>query len=90
MTPARVKPLPELALAVVLIVAPFVLPRIGGSLDMLQRILDWGLIGLGFDLLFGVVQFFFGCPIRFCHQENPIYEGNNTQCLPVLTYRWAI
>lgn len=42
------------ALAAVLIVAPFVLPRFGFSFDLLQRILDWGLIGLGFDLLFGV------------------------------------
>ena len=43
-----------------------------------------------FDLLFGVVQFFFRCPIRLCHQENTIHEGNNAQCLPVLTDRWAI
>lgn len=47
------KLIPELVLGLVLIAAPFVLPRAGGSLDMLQRILDWGLIGLGFDLLFG-------------------------------------
>lgn len=50
---AFAKPLPEIMLAAVLIVAPFVLPRIGGSVDMLQRILNWGLLGLGFDLLFG-------------------------------------
>ncbi len=37
----------------VLLLAPFVLPRLGFSYDLLQRILDWGLIGLGFDLLFG-------------------------------------
>jgi branched-chain amino acid transport system permease protein len=41
-------------LAAVLIVAPFVLPWFGFSFDLLQRILDWGLIGLGFDLLFGI------------------------------------
>jgi branched-chain amino acid transport system permease protein len=44
---------PELALAVVLIAAPFVLPHLGFSFDLMERILDWGLIGLGFDLLFG-------------------------------------
>ncbi|HKM60919.1 MAG TPA: branched-chain amino acid ABC transporter ATP-binding protein/permease [Acidisphaera sp.] len=51
MTPATA--VPELLLAVVLIAAPFTLPYAGGSIDMLQRILDWGIIGLGFDLLFG-------------------------------------
>jgi branched-chain amino acid transport system permease protein len=49
----RSEVIPDLVLALVLIAAPFVLPRVGGSLDMLQRILDWGIIGLGFDLLFG-------------------------------------
>ena len=44
---------PELAMALVLIAAPFVLPHLGFSFDLLQRILDWGIIGLGFDLLFG-------------------------------------
>ncbi|MDE2004930.1 MAG: branched-chain amino acid ABC transporter ATP-binding protein/permease [Rhodospirillales bacterium] len=44
---------PEAALAAVLIVAPLLLPRLGFSYDLLQRILDWGLVGLGFDLLFG-------------------------------------
>jgi branched-chain amino acid transport system ATP-binding protein/branched-chain amino acid transport system permease protein len=44
---------PEASMAAVLLVAPFVLPRLGFSFDLLQRILDWGLIGLGFDLLFG-------------------------------------
>ena len=32
---------------------PFVLPHFGGSLDMVERVLDWGILGLGFDLLFG-------------------------------------
>jgi branched-chain amino acid transport system permease protein len=45
--------LPEAALVAVLVVMPFVFPRIGGSFDMMERILDWGLLGLGFDLLFG-------------------------------------
>ena len=47
------KLLPELALAAVLAVAPFVLPHLGGSYDLMERVLDWGLLGLGFDLLFG-------------------------------------
>lgn len=45
--------LPEIALTVVLAALPFVLPHIGGSYDMMERILDWGILGLGFDLLFG-------------------------------------
>ena len=40
-------------LAIVLILAPFVLPAIGANADMLSRILIWGLFGLGFDLIFG-------------------------------------
>ncbi|MDE2580790.1 MAG: branched-chain amino acid ABC transporter ATP-binding protein/permease [Rhodospirillales bacterium] len=44
---------PELAMAAVLLAAPLILPDLGFSFDLLQRILDWGLIGLGFDLLFG-------------------------------------
>ena len=43
----------EAILALVLIIAPFVLPLIGGSADTLSRILIWGLFGLGFDLIFG-------------------------------------
>ena len=46
-------PWPEILLVLVLVAAPFVLPSFGFSYDLLQRILDWGLIGLGFDLLFG-------------------------------------
>ncbi|PPQ27099.1 branched-chain amino acid ABC transporter ATP-binding protein/permease [Rhodopila globiformis] len=49
----RIPLLPEIALAAVLIVLPFLLPHVGGSLDMAQRVLDWGILGLGFDLLFG-------------------------------------
>ncbi|HEY6432208.1 MAG TPA: branched-chain amino acid ABC transporter ATP-binding protein/permease [Acetobacteraceae bacterium] len=53
MNRAGSRALPELVLAAVLIVAPFVMPHIGGSLDFLQRVLNWGLFGIGFDLLFG-------------------------------------
>ncbi|HEY1930654.1 MAG TPA: branched-chain amino acid ABC transporter ATP-binding protein/permease [Acetobacteraceae bacterium] len=45
--------LPELALGIVLVLMPFVFPLIGGSYDLMDRILDWGMLGLGFDLLFG-------------------------------------
>ncbi len=37
-----------------LIVAPFVLPHLGFSPTTMNRILVWGLFGLGFDILFGV------------------------------------
>ncbi|HXE24310.1 MAG TPA: branched-chain amino acid ABC transporter ATP-binding protein/permease [Roseiarcus sp.] len=36
-----------------LIAAPFVLPHLGFSPSTINRILIWGLFGLGFDLLFG-------------------------------------
>lgn len=45
--------MPELALAIVLVLLPFVLPHIGASFDLMERVLDWGMLGLGFDLLFG-------------------------------------
>jgi branched-chain amino acid transport system permease protein len=45
--------LPELAVAIGLLLLPYILPHLGGTLDMAQRILDWGLFGLGFDILFG-------------------------------------
>ncbi len=45
--------LPELAVGICLLAAPFVLPYLGMSPDLLTRILIWGLFGLGFDLLFG-------------------------------------
>ncbi len=38
---------------IALIVAPFVLPHLGFSLTTINRVLIWGLFGLGFDLLFG-------------------------------------
>jgi len=36
-----------------LIAAPFILPHLGFSLTTINRILIWGLFGIGFDLLFG-------------------------------------
>src|SRR5581483_4177784 len=45
--------LPELALAAVLAATPFVLIHAGFSYDLMQRVLDWGILGVGFDLLFG-------------------------------------
>ena len=54
MSRASATMLPLAALAAVLAAAPFVLPHLGASLDVLQRVLDIGLLGLGFDLLFGV------------------------------------
>jgi branched-chain amino acid transport system permease protein len=39
--------------ALSLLVAPFVLPHLGFSPTTINRILIWGLFGLGFDLLFG-------------------------------------
>jgi branched-chain amino acid transport system permease protein len=39
--------------ALALLVAPFVLPHLGFSPTTINRILIWGLFGLGFDLLFG-------------------------------------
>ena len=43
----------EALTAVGLIVAPFVLPHLGFALTTVNRILIWGLFGIGFDLLFG-------------------------------------
>ncbi|HUG59927.1 MAG TPA: branched-chain amino acid ABC transporter permease/ATP-binding protein, partial [Candidimonas sp.] len=45
--------LPELIVGICLLAAPFVLPSLGMSAELLTRILIWGLFGLGFDLLFG-------------------------------------
>ncbi|HEX3857956.1 MAG TPA: branched-chain amino acid ABC transporter ATP-binding protein/permease [Pseudolabrys sp.] len=39
--------------AIGLIVAPFVLPYIGFAPNTVNRILVWGLFGIGFDILFG-------------------------------------
>ncbi len=45
--------LPECGVALGLVAMPYALPHLGGTLDLAQRILDWGLFGLGFDILFG-------------------------------------
>src|SRR6201986_5004876 len=43
----------ELCTAVGLIVAPFILPYLGFAPNTVNRILVWGLFGIGFDILFG-------------------------------------
>jgi branched-chain amino acid transport system permease protein len=43
----------EILTAIGLVVAPFVLPHLGFAPDTVNRILVWGLFGLGFDILFG-------------------------------------
>jgi len=43
----------EILTAVGLIAAPFVLPHLGFAPNTVNRILVWGLFGLGFDILFG-------------------------------------
>jgi branched-chain amino acid transport system permease protein len=45
--------LPQLVMIAFLIAFPYAIPYVGASLDTANRILDWGLFGLGFDLLFG-------------------------------------
>src|ERR1041385_7156140 len=50
----RQRPFPiETLTAIGLIVAPFVLPHLGFAPNTVNRILVWGLFGLGFDILFG-------------------------------------
>lgn len=43
----------EIITAAALIAAPFVLPHLGFTPNTINRILIWGLFGLGFDILFG-------------------------------------
>ncbi len=43
----------EILTAIGLIAAPFVLPHLGFAPATINRILVWGLFGLGFDILFG-------------------------------------
>lgn len=43
----------ELLTAAGLIVAPFILPYLGFAPNTVNRILVWGLFGIGFDILFG-------------------------------------
>ena len=45
----------EILTVIALVAAPFVLPHLGFSLTTINRILIWGLFGLGFDLLFGYI-----------------------------------
>jgi len=53
-SPRRRPPyLAEIVTAVALIAAPFVLPYLGSAPNTVNRILVWGLFGIGFDLLFG-------------------------------------
>jgi branched-chain amino acid transport system permease protein len=44
---------PELLTAIGLLAAPYVLPPLGFSPDTVNRIVVWGLFGIGFDILFG-------------------------------------
>src|SRR5581483_3700821 len=43
----------ETLTAIALIVSPFILPNLGFAPNTVNRILVWGLFGLGFDILFG-------------------------------------
>ncbi|MGA8049600.1 MAG: branched-chain amino acid ABC transporter permease, partial [Burkholderiales bacterium] len=43
----------EALTAVALIAAPFVLPYLNAAPDTVNRILVWGMFGIGFDILFG-------------------------------------
>jgi branched-chain amino acid transport system permease protein len=43
----------EILTAIGLVAAPFVLPLVGAAPDTVNRILVWGLFGIGFDILFG-------------------------------------
>src|SRR3954452_15611685 len=51
--PSSRRYLPELLTALGLLIAPFVLPYLGMAPNTANRILVWGLFGIGFDLLFG-------------------------------------
>ncbi|ANN61570.1 branched-chain amino acid ABC transporter permease/ATP-binding protein [Mesorhizobium loti NZP2037] len=44
---------PDVLTAIGLLVAPYVLPSLGFSQDTMNRILVFGLFGIGFDMLFG-------------------------------------
>ncbi|GMV47904.1 MAG: hypothetical protein AMXMBFR66_33020 [Pseudomonadota bacterium] len=52
--PTRQRPfIVEILTLLALIAAPFVLPYLGFNPTTINRILIWGLVGIGFDLLFG-------------------------------------
>jgi branched-chain amino acid transport system permease protein len=50
---ARLPFLVETLTALALIAAPFILPYLGSAPNTVNRILVWGLFGIGFDILFG-------------------------------------
>lgn len=50
--------MPEIVIALALVVLPFGFDAAFRSVDLLTRILIWGLFGLGFDLLFGYAGLF--------------------------------
>jgi branched-chain amino acid transport system permease protein len=52
---ARPAWLPDVLTLAGLVVAPWILPPLGFAPDTINRILMWGLLGIGFDLLFGFV-----------------------------------
>ncbi len=54
----------ETLTAIGLIVAPFVLPHLGFAPNTVNRILVWGLFGLGFDILFGFTGLSVVRPVR--------------------------
>src|SRR4051794_5097363 len=51
--PSSRRYLAELFTALGLLIAPFVLPYLGFAPNTVNRILVWGLFGIGFDILFG-------------------------------------
>jgi branched-chain amino acid transport system permease protein len=51
--PSSRRYLAELLTALGLLIAPFVLPYLGFAPNTVNRILVWGLFGIGFDILFG-------------------------------------
>src|SRR5690349_21364664 len=51
--PTQRRYLIEALTALGLIVAPFILPYLGAAPNTVNRILVWGLFGIGFDILFG-------------------------------------
>ena len=53
MSPLMRRYWPELACILGLVAAPTVLPLVGFSPDTVNRIVVWGLFGIGFDILFG-------------------------------------
>ena len=61
----------EALTAIGLIAAPYVLPYLDFSPTTLNRILVWGLFGIGFDILFGYTGLLsFGQSAFFQHQAD--------------------